>query len=178
MASVEANLETIRTAVYGRDMRQAIYELFRYVTDTYETSAYIKGALMGFPQLTLTNILDTVTTSSTLYGASPYYNIPDSRFDCENDALLVWRNDNQLIPKSYYTFDTTTVIGFVKIDFNLPNFFDDGDRMMFSVYKVAQSAPPRTQGVTQQLLTGTQTGYSAGIAYPVNDEIIDGEVWQ
>ena len=35
-----------------------------------------------------------------------------------------------------------------------------------------------TQGMTQQLLTGTQTGYSAGIAYPVNDEIIDGEVWQ
>ena len=135
MASVEANLETIRTAVYGRDMRQAIYELFRYVTDTYETSAYIKGALMGFPQLTCTNITDTVTTSSTLYGASPYYNIPDSSFDCEKDALLVWKNDNQLIPKSYYTFDTTTVIGFVKINFSHSYLFDAGDRVVFAVYK-------------------------------------------
>lgn len=135
MSSIETNLEKIRTAVYGKDMRQAIYEALLYLTDMNETSAYIKGALMGFPQLNVTNTIETVTTSSTLYGASPYYNIPNASFDCAVNGLLVWKNGKQLIPKSYYTFDTTTVIGFVKIDFNLPNFFDSDDTVTFAVYK-------------------------------------------
>ena len=135
MSSIETNLEKIRTAVYGKDMRQAIYEALLYVTDMYETSAYIKGALMGFPQLKVTNTTENVTTSSTLYGPNPYYNISTASFDCAVNGLLVWKNGNQLIPKSWYTFDTTTVLGFVKIDFNPSLIFEDGDTVTFAVYK-------------------------------------------
>lgn len=166
MASIDDNLETIRTAIYGKDMRQAIYESFRYLSDMSEISAYIKSAFAGvFPEIPVMNTIENVTTSSTLYGQTPYFLLNKGEFDCTIDGLLVWKNTRQLIPKAYYTFDTGSVNGKVKIDFNLPLFFNDGDTVLFSVYRKSDSpiVPSDYEVMDYYLFSGSQainTGFT------------------
>lgn len=118
-------------------------------------------------------VTETLTADSWLIiSSSPHWTVFPSGFDPDEQALIIRRN-GELIPLSMYHFVEIQS----QIVFDSSMSFAIDDVMTYVMYK-PQAGAPRTQGVTQQLLTGTQTGYSAGIAYPVNDEIIDGEVWQ
>ena len=83
-----------------------------------------------------------------------------------------------IVPMTDYTMEYIIGLG-THLRFPSTTYFNLGDVVTALIYMPGvPGAQVSTQGMTQQLLTGTQTGYSAGIAYPVNDEIIDGEVWQ
>lgn len=203
MATIDENLATIRTAVYGRDMRQAIYEALTYLTNINRPSLYIKDALAGFPEYSLHNIGEYVSENSTLYGASPYFLIPTESFNHKVDGLLIWKNGGELVRKAWYTFDTNSAPGYTKIVFNLYEYFEETDSVIFSIYKntlvypctqaeydsmqthnpltlyttvnnngkvrqffgdVELKSGTSTSGTAYQLLSGTNTGYNAGVS--------------
>ena len=88
MSSIETNLETIRTAIYGKDMRQAIYEAIQTnhsdIANINEaaraiTATYIQYTLSGmFRGWKRTDRTMTGSTGNTLLARRPYYLIEKS----------------------------------------------------------------------------------------------------
>lgn len=164
MSNFLADLETIRTAIYGKDMRQAIYDCLNFL-QTGSGGGYIKLSLDSvFPEWIKTVVDEIVTEESTLYGNDPYILVPSSAFDPSRDGLLVWRNRTELIPRSFLVFDTVSVPNKVKISFNLTAEFQIGNRVEVTTYE----KPYVTSTAVHQIVKITQDDYDSMAVHDAN----------
>lgn len=106
----------------------------------------------------------TLTTKLTIFDAEAYENpyreiISGQDFDCETDGLLIWNNGVELITSDRYTFDTTTYLGAVGIQFQ--NYiFQDGDSITYMIYKNSGSSGTVWHGLSAIGLS-LAAGYTA-----------------
>lgn len=168
-SNISANLEVIENAIYGKDMRAAIHDALYTLAHEDGPAGYIKAAFIGVnPDWEVESFTDRINAESPLVESPPYFLIPASKFNCAKDGLLVWRNVTELIHPRWYTFDTTSVAGQVKIIFTTSSrvWFKPGDRYEFTVYRKSNSGSSDGSGGAGALivsLIGTDDSDIGGI---------------
>lgn len=108
--------------------------------------------------------------TSSLMGNPPKITLQSSDYDPDSDWLFMFKNDYIFVAKDAYLLDTEMIPNAVRILFNTSKItFTIGDSLDVLIFKPVITGGNRTAGEAIQSLSGTQTGYSAGVMYPVNE---------
>ena len=166
MSSMLQNLETIRTGIYGRDIRSAIYESVLELFSNQDMKTAIPRIISTlFPEFTISSITETAAGNSTLLLERPYYTIPNVDFDLNIDGIVIWRtrgSSSSVISSDFYTLDTQTENGSLIIRFSNSFTISANDIFQFCTY-----AKPRyvSSNDVRHIVSLTQTAYDALSTY-------------
>ena len=143
MATFTNNLQTIRSAIYGKDMRQAIYEALRSLSDSIETTEdNMVFMLEGMFPKQITIDVDADDDNPTNYTHSLLsYNIPKTQYDPSEDGLLIWlkttdSDEYDILLGKGLDYGVTEEDDYVRITFGtLDTPASERDSYRFKIYK-------------------------------------------